>query len=105
MKDLVGGALGGLSYGKMLATCAFMTLSLSLTVSAFAIVLQFAGLEHEVALADDRGGCAADPTREPVPGNEAHEDEDREVVDPRLHVEDRVEDDNEHAERSRDKGG
>src|SRR5258708_1135556 len=35
-----------LIYGKMLATCAFMTLSLTLTVSAFAIVLQFAGLER-----------------------------------------------------------
>src|SRR5580704_674042 len=35
-----------LIFGKMLATCAFMTLSLSLTVSAFAIVLQFAGLER-----------------------------------------------------------
>lgn len=35
-----------LIYGKMLATCAFMTLSLSLTVSAFAIVLRFAGLER-----------------------------------------------------------
>jgi sodium transport system permease protein len=35
-----------LIYGKMLATCAFMTLSLSLTVSAFAIVLQYAGLER-----------------------------------------------------------
>jgi sodium transport system permease protein len=35
-----------LIYGKMLATCAFMTLSLSLTVSAFAVVLQFAGLER-----------------------------------------------------------
>jgi sodium transport system permease protein len=35
-----------LIYGKMLATSAFMTLSLSLTVSAFAIVLQFAGLER-----------------------------------------------------------
>jgi sodium transport system permease protein len=35
-----------LIYGKMLATCAFMTLSLSLTVSAFAIVLQFTGLER-----------------------------------------------------------
>jgi sodium transport system permease protein len=35
-----------LIYGKMLATCAFMTLSLSLTVSAFSIVLQFAGLER-----------------------------------------------------------
>jgi sodium transport system permease protein len=34
-----------LIYGKMLATCAFMTLSLSLTVCAFAIVLRFAGLE------------------------------------------------------------
>jgi sodium transport system permease protein len=35
-----------LIYGKILATCAFMALSLSLTVSAFAIVLQFAGLER-----------------------------------------------------------
>jgi sodium transport system permease protein len=35
-----------LIYGKMLATCAFMTLSLSLTVTAFSIVLQFAGLER-----------------------------------------------------------
>jgi sodium transport system permease protein len=35
-----------LIYGKMLATCAFMTLSLSLTVSAFAIVLRYAGLER-----------------------------------------------------------
>jgi sodium transport system permease protein len=35
-----------LIYGKMLATCAFMTLSLCLTVSAFATVLQFAGLER-----------------------------------------------------------
>jgi sodium transport system permease protein len=35
-----------LIYGKMLATCAFMTLSLSLTVSAFSIVLRFAGLER-----------------------------------------------------------
>jgi len=35
-----------LIYGKILATCAFMTLSLSLTVSAFATVLQFAGLER-----------------------------------------------------------
>jgi sodium transport system permease protein len=35
-----------LIYGKMLATCAFMTLSLSLTVTAFAIVLRFAGLER-----------------------------------------------------------
>ena len=35
-----------LIYGKILATCAFMTLSLSLTVSAFAIILQFAGLER-----------------------------------------------------------
>jgi sodium transport system permease protein len=34
-----------LIYGKMLATCAFMTLSLSLTVTAFALVLQYAGLE------------------------------------------------------------
>jgi sodium transport system permease protein len=35
-----------LIYGKILATCAYMTLSLSLTVSAFAVVLQFAGLER-----------------------------------------------------------
>jgi sodium transport system permease protein len=35
-----------LIYGKILATCAYMTLSLSLTVSAFSIVLQFAGLER-----------------------------------------------------------
>lgn len=35
-----------LIYGKILATCAYMTLSLSLTVAAFAIVLQFAGLER-----------------------------------------------------------
>lgn len=35
-----------LLYGKILATCAYMTLSLSLTVAAFAIVLQFAGLER-----------------------------------------------------------
>jgi sodium transport system permease protein len=35
-----------LIYGKMLATCAFMTLSLTLTVTAFAIVLRFAGLER-----------------------------------------------------------
>ena len=35
-----------LIYGKMLATCAFMTLSLSLTVTAFSIVLRFAGLER-----------------------------------------------------------
>ncbi len=35
-----------LIYGKMLATCAFMALSLSLTVTAFAVVLRFAGLER-----------------------------------------------------------
>jgi sodium transport system permease protein len=35
-----------LIYGKILATCAFMTLSLSLTVTAFSVVLQFAGLER-----------------------------------------------------------
>jgi sodium transport system permease protein len=35
-----------LIYGKILATCAFMTLSLSLTVSAFAVVLRFSGLER-----------------------------------------------------------
>jgi len=32
--------------GKMLATCAYMTLSLSLTVTAFAIALRFIGLER-----------------------------------------------------------
>jgi sodium transport system permease protein len=35
-----------LIYGKILATCAYMTLSLSLTVTAFAIVLRFVGLEQ-----------------------------------------------------------
>lgn len=35
-----------LIYGKILATCAFMTLSLSLTVSAFAIVLRLTDLER-----------------------------------------------------------
>jgi sodium transport system permease protein len=35
-----------LIYGKILATCAYMTLSLTLTVTAFAIVLQFVGLEQ-----------------------------------------------------------
>ena len=35
-----------LIYGKILATCAYMTLSLCLTVTAFAIVLQFVGLEQ-----------------------------------------------------------
>jgi sodium transport system permease protein len=35
-----------LIYGKILATCAYMTLSLVLTVSAFAIVLRFVGLER-----------------------------------------------------------
>ncbi|MGH8322324.1 MAG: ABC transporter permease, partial [Steroidobacteraceae bacterium] len=35
-----------LIYGKILATCAYMTLSLSLTVAAFAMVLQFVGLEQ-----------------------------------------------------------
>ena len=35
-----------LIYGKMLATCAFMLLSLTLTVAAFAIALQFIGLER-----------------------------------------------------------
>ncbi|HVW69279.1 MAG TPA: ABC transporter permease [Steroidobacteraceae bacterium] len=33
-------------YGKMLATCAYMTLSLTLSVIAFAIVLRFVGLER-----------------------------------------------------------
>ena len=35
-----------LIYGKILATCAYMLLSLSLTVAAFAIVLRFVGLEQ-----------------------------------------------------------
>ena len=35
-----------LIYGKILATCAYMTLSLSLTVCAFAIVLQLIGFER-----------------------------------------------------------
>jgi sodium transport system permease protein len=35
-----------LVYGKLLAACAFMLLSLSLTISALAIVLHFAGLER-----------------------------------------------------------
>jgi sodium transport system permease protein len=35
-----------LIYGKILAACAFMTLSLALTVTAFAIVLRFVGLER-----------------------------------------------------------
>jgi sodium transport system permease protein len=35
-----------LIYGKILAACAYMTLSLALTVSAFAIVLRFVGLER-----------------------------------------------------------
>src|SRR5215469_10403181 len=35
-----------LIYGKILATCAYMTLSLALTVTAFAIMLRFVGLER-----------------------------------------------------------
>jgi sodium transport system permease protein len=35
-----------LIYGKILATCAYMALSLTLTVTAFAIVLRFTGLER-----------------------------------------------------------
>lgn len=35
-----------LIYGKILATCAYMTLSLTLTVCAFAIMLRFTGLER-----------------------------------------------------------
>ena len=35
-----------LIYGKILATCAYMILSLTLTVAAFAIVLRFIGLER-----------------------------------------------------------
>jgi sodium transport system permease protein len=35
-----------LIFGKILATCAYMTLSLTITVSAFAILLRFTGLER-----------------------------------------------------------
>jgi sodium transport system permease protein len=35
-----------LIYGKILATCAYMTLSLALAVTAFAVVLRFVGLER-----------------------------------------------------------
>jgi len=35
-----------LIFGKILATCAYMTLSLTLTVAAFAIMLRFTGLER-----------------------------------------------------------
>jgi len=35
-----------LIYGKIMATCAYMTLSLSLTVTAFSIALRFVGLEQ-----------------------------------------------------------
>lgn len=35
-----------LIYGKILAACAYMTVSLTLTVSAFALLLHFAGLER-----------------------------------------------------------
>jgi sodium transport system permease protein len=35
-----------LIYGKILATCAYMVLSLTLTVTAFSIVLRFVGLEQ-----------------------------------------------------------
>ncbi len=35
-----------LIYGKILATCAFMTLSLVLTITAFSVVLRFADLER-----------------------------------------------------------
>lgn len=35
-----------LIYGKIMATCAYMTLSLTLTVTAFSIALQFVGLEQ-----------------------------------------------------------
>ncbi len=35
-----------LIYGKIMAACAYMTLSLTLTVTAFAIVLRFVGLER-----------------------------------------------------------
>jgi sodium transport system permease protein len=35
-----------LIFGKILATCAYMTLSLTLTVAAFALMLRFTGLER-----------------------------------------------------------
>ena len=35
-----------LIYGKILATCAYMNVSLALTVTAFAVVLRFTGLER-----------------------------------------------------------
>src|SRR5256886_13122496 len=35
-----------LMFGKILATCAYMTVSLTLTVAAFAIMLRFTGLER-----------------------------------------------------------
>lgn len=35
-----------LIYGKIMATCAYMTLSLTLTVTAFSVALQFVGLEQ-----------------------------------------------------------
>ena len=35
-----------LIYGKILATCAYMSLSLTLTVTAFAVLLRFVGLER-----------------------------------------------------------
>lgn len=35
-----------LIYGKIMAACAYMTLSLALTVTAFAVVLRFVGLER-----------------------------------------------------------
>src|SRR5581483_7671849 len=35
-----------LIYGKILATCAYMTISLSLTVTAFSLVLRYVGLEQ-----------------------------------------------------------
>jgi sodium transport system permease protein len=35
-----------LIFGKILATCAYMTLSLALTVAAFAVMLRFTGLER-----------------------------------------------------------
>lgn len=47
-----------LIYGKIMAACAYMTLSLSLTVTAFAIVLRFVGLE-QLGMSVDLGPWAA----------------------------------------------
>jgi sodium transport system permease protein len=47
-----------LIYGKMLAACAYMTLSLALTVTAFAVVLPFVGFER-VGMSADLGARVA----------------------------------------------